>query len=250
MIQPGRRAACQQIFLVAGVARDVPRSLTAGLGSRPAPQELNNIFQPVTGGGRAQFMVRLVDTRGTRSTWRRARSADAPGITGAARSAVRAGSTPSTRPSSPRPDPRASAASAGYGGRAWVNPVQIVRWEITLGRRARPSASRSSPRALGNIVHVAAGRPEQVRPDALVRRRDTARSSRRRARSWPSTRWTWTSPSRSTRARRADQPNIVSLRLRRRQQRQLGAGRVDRHVGASPPSTSARSASARCARAS
>jgi prepilin-type N-terminal cleavage/methylation domain-containing protein len=95
------------------------------IGPFAQPAELNNVFQPYAG---SQFIVRLYDDTG--------RSQYLPTCPGAATGFV--GTIPFVAVSTnggPILTPQATQSLGGVtntpGGRAWVNPVQIVRWEIT-----------------------------------------------------------------------------------------------------------------------
>jgi prepilin-type N-terminal cleavage/methylation domain-containing protein len=111
------------------------------IGPSAQPAELNNVFQPYAG---SQFIVRLYDDTG--------RSQYLPTCPGAATGFV--GATPYVAVSvngNAILTPQATQSLGGVtntpGGRAWVNPVQIVRWEITSAAN-EPAQYQN---ALGNL---------------------------------------------------------------------------------------------------
>lgn len=124
---------CQRILLV-------PTSPAAyrlnAVGAAAAPEELRTIFQPVPTGMSTQFIVRLVDDTGHAQYMATCpETSPAPAgfttLTGGPLPYpyidVDATNTPLIAPSAHS----VSTASGFCAGRCWVNPVQIVRWEIT-----------------------------------------------------------------------------------------------------------------------
>jgi type II secretory pathway pseudopilin PulG len=93
--------------------------------------ELANIFQPDPAGV-AQFIVRLVDDSGRSQYLATCRNGAAAGVvSGQPYVSVDAGSGGMTPLRSAQTTGTVSGLSGYAAGRAWVNPVQIVRWEIT-----------------------------------------------------------------------------------------------------------------------
>jgi prepilin-type N-terminal cleavage/methylation domain-containing protein len=96
------------------------------IGPSAQPTELNNVFQPYAPN---QFMVRIYDDTG--------RSQYLPTCPGATTTGF-SGTIPYVAVSingkailSPQDTKSLGGVTTTPGGRAWVNPVQIVRWEIT-----------------------------------------------------------------------------------------------------------------------
>jgi type II secretory pathway pseudopilin PulG len=133
MIVPGG-GGCTQIFLSAASAA-MYRIAATGLGSAAASLELRNAFQPVPAGLSTQFMVRLVDTTGHTQYLATCAQAAAAGFTGTqpyvmidtADTPIQYGSqtTGATAGS------QAIGGATGYCVGCILNPVQLVRWEIT-----------------------------------------------------------------------------------------------------------------------
>ena len=136
-IQPGGVGGCQQIFLN---AQSPSMYRILGLGAS-GPDELNNIFQPTTGGV-GQFIVRLVDRTG-RSQF----LATCPGV--APTGVAGGGTQPFILISPATPVQLASQTGtvgglSGYGSGSLVNPVQIVRWQI-MPATSEPAQYQNSP---------------------------------------------------------------------------------------------------------
>ncbi|HEY4014372.1 MAG TPA: prepilin-type N-terminal cleavage/methylation domain-containing protein [Polyangiaceae bacterium] len=112
------------------------------IGAAQQATELNNLFQP---DGASQFIVRLVDDTGRAQFLATCNEVPTAGFTGTiawidvdpTNTPVRTSQVTKTM----------GGVSSMPGGRAWVNPVQIVRWELidvadepaqyaTLGRQA------------------------------------------------------------------------------------------------------------------
>jgi len=121
---------CQQIML-SPVSAAIYRVVTAGLGTATGAQQLSNIFAPVaTGGTNNQFMVRLLDNQGcTQYLATCPAMANPAGITnGQPFVWIDSVNTPILTAQSGQ---QTTCTLSGYAaGTAWVNPVQIVRWEI------------------------------------------------------------------------------------------------------------------------
>ena len=95
------------------------------IGAANEALELNNIFQP---DGASQFMVRLVDDTGRAQYLATCNEAPAAGFTGTV-AWVDVDNT-NTPVRTAQQTQTMGGVSAMPGGRAWVNPVQVVRWEI------------------------------------------------------------------------------------------------------------------------
>ncbi len=197
LIQPGGGSGgCTRIFMN-GQSPSMYRIL--GLGASGAA-ELNNMFQPTTNGA-GQFIVRLVD-----KTSHSQFLATCPGVIPTGIAVVGGVQQPYVDIDLGTPVQTAQATGtvgglAGYGSGSLVNPVQIVRWQL-MAAANEPAQYRRLP-ARPPASHGERGGPDQVRPRSLVHRRaDRRRRFPARRRSWRSTPWTSSSPSRSTRARR------------------------------------------------
>ena len=142
---------CQQILL-SPVSPAIYRVATAGLANIPlASAELNNAFAPVVGNGAtAQFMVRLLDDTGHSQYLATCQQADVAGIT--------AGGQPYVWVDAINTKVRTALDTGGIGGisgyaagRAWVNPVQVVRWEI-MSTTEEATNQKQFLNGLGNVV--------------------------------------------------------------------------------------------------
>lgn len=153
---------CQQILL-SPVSAAIYRIATSGFGASGSSsgggssgepnssQALDNIFAPVQGNGTtAQFMVRLLDDTGHTQYLATCPRADVAGITNG---------QPYLWIDSTDTQILTASQTSGQGGisgyaagKAWVNPVQLVRWEIT----SAPSEALSQAQfaSLGNIVQT------------------------------------------------------------------------------------------------
>ncbi len=138
MIMPA--SACTQILLSPASAA-MYRIAAAGLSAASAGQELRNAFQPVPAGMTTQFIVRLVDTTG--HTQYLATCDGCGGVPGAAGIAsgqpyvcIDTADTP-IQAAAQAATAGATAGQQAIGGVTGfcvgciVNPVQLVRWEIT-----------------------------------------------------------------------------------------------------------------------
>ncbi len=149
MIMPPT-GACQKILL-SPVSPAIYRVMTAGVATASGGQELNNIFAPVIGNGNtAQFMVRLLDDTGHTQYLATCATASVAGFDG---------TNPYVMIDSTDTPILTAAQSKGLGGisgfaagKAWINPVQLVRWEIT----SAPTEALNQPQlaALGNVVQT------------------------------------------------------------------------------------------------
>jgi hypothetical protein len=123
---------CQRILLVP--TSPAMYRLNA-VGAAAAADELRNIFQPVPKTLTTQFIVRLVDDAGRAQYLATCPVAVAAGfttVTGAPQPYpyVDIDST-NTQIRTAQSTQTVSSLNGYAAGRAWVNPVQIVRWEIT-----------------------------------------------------------------------------------------------------------------------
>lgn len=128
MILPAT-GSCQEILL-SPVSPAIYRIATAGIASATASQSLDNVFAPVAGNGTtAQFMVRLLDDTGHSQYLATCPRSDVAGITsGQPYLWIDSTDTKILAAS----DTQGVGGVAGFAaGKAWVNPVQRVRWEIT-----------------------------------------------------------------------------------------------------------------------
>ena len=121
---------CQQIML-SPVSAAIYRVVTAGISTATGSQQLSNIFAPMaTGGTNNQFMVRLLDNQGcTQYLATCPAMANPAGITnGQPFVWIDSVNTPILTAQS---GVQTTCTLSGYAaGTAWVNPVQITRWEI------------------------------------------------------------------------------------------------------------------------
>lgn len=140
---------CQQILL-SPVSPAIYRVATAGLSSALAGQELDNVFAPVAGNGTtAQFMVRLLDDTGHTQYLATCARPDVAGILNG---------QPFLWIDSSDTQILTAAQTQGLGGvsgyaagKAWVNPVQLVRWELTSTKQESLDQAQFST-GLGNVV--------------------------------------------------------------------------------------------------
>jgi prepilin-type N-terminal cleavage/methylation domain-containing protein len=120
-IQPG---ACGAQLMLSATAPSLFRLNAVGPNGNAA--ELNNVFQP---DGASQFIVRILDDTG--------RSQYLPTCPGAGATGFLAGipfvavDTSVNKILAPGDTGGQGGVTNTPGGRAWVNPVHIVRWEIT-----------------------------------------------------------------------------------------------------------------------
>jgi prepilin-type N-terminal cleavage/methylation domain-containing protein len=151
---------CQEIDL-SPVSPAIYRVMTEGITSPLASGcsaagtcgQLENVFAPVTGGGgSAQFMVRLLDDTGHTQYLATCPTGPITGFKGAGSTAY-----PYVMIDSVDTPILTAAQTQGRGGvsglssgKAWINPVQIVRWELT----SAPLEAINQPQfaAISNIV--------------------------------------------------------------------------------------------------
>jgi type II secretory pathway pseudopilin PulG len=142
---------CQQIML-SPVSAALYRVATAGIGTAAGSQQLSNIFAPVSSGGTAnQFMVRLLDSQGCSQYLATCPGMAAPaGVTnGQPFVWIDAVNTPII---TAQQGVQTTCTLSGFAaGSAWVNPVQIVRWEI-MSTQDEASRTPQYVNGLGNIL--------------------------------------------------------------------------------------------------
>lgn len=159
MIQPPS-GSCQEIDL-SPVSPAIYRVMTEGITSPLASGcsapgtcgQLENVFAPVTGGGgTAQFIVRLLDDTGHTQYLATCPVGPITGYKGAGAAAYPYVMIDSVdTPILTALQTKGVGGVSGYAaGKAWINPVQIVRWELT----SAPAEAVSQPQfaAMGNIV--------------------------------------------------------------------------------------------------
>jgi Tfp pilus assembly protein PilW len=142
---------CQEILL-SPVSPAIYRIATSGIGTANGSQELDNVFAPVAGGGATgQFLVRLLDDTGHTQYLATCPQDPVAGITSgqpflwidSADTAILTASQTAGQ-----------GGISGYAaGKAWVNPVQIVRWEITSTTQEATNQQQFSS-GLGNVVQT------------------------------------------------------------------------------------------------
>jgi len=122
---------CTQILL-SSASSAMYRIAAAGMGTPAAQQELRNAFQPVPATMTNQFMVRLVDTTGHTQYLATCPGANAAGFTGTQPwVSISTADTPIQYAS----QTQTQGGVTGYCVGCIVNPVQIVRWEITTSAK-------------------------------------------------------------------------------------------------------------------
>jgi prepilin-type N-terminal cleavage/methylation domain-containing protein len=137
MIVPGG-SGCTQVLLSSASAA-MYRIAATGLGSAAATQELRNAFQPVPAGMTTQFIVRLVDTTGHTQYLATCDGCGgqpgAAGFTGTQPYAcIDTADTPiqyASQTTGASVGSQAIGGATGYCVGCILNPVQLVRWEIT-----------------------------------------------------------------------------------------------------------------------
>ncbi|HEY1693515.1 MAG TPA: prepilin-type N-terminal cleavage/methylation domain-containing protein [Polyangiaceae bacterium] len=126
MIMPAG-SNCTQILL-SSLSPAIYRMSPTGLGTPAASAELRNAFQPVPATLATQFIVRLVDTTGHVQYLATCPNATAAGFTGTQPYlSVDTSSTPIQTSA----QTKTQGGASGYCVGCLVNPVQIVRWEVT-----------------------------------------------------------------------------------------------------------------------
>jgi len=142
---------CQQILL-SPVSPAIYRVATAGVTTAAGGQQLNNVFAPVVGNGATgQFMVRLLDDTGHTQYLATCKQANVAGVTsGQPYVWIDSADTKILMAS----DTQGQGGISGYAaGKAWVNPVQLVRWEITSTAQETLYQPQLAA-ALGNVVQT------------------------------------------------------------------------------------------------
>lgn len=119
---------CQQIML-SSVSASVYRVATAGLATAAGAQQITNVFSPVAAGATGnRFMVRLLDSQGCSQYLATCPTNPAGVVNGQPYVNIDSVNTPILTAQSGQ---QTTCTLSGYAaGTAWVNPVQIVRWEI------------------------------------------------------------------------------------------------------------------------
>jgi type II secretory pathway pseudopilin PulG len=142
MIVPST-GACTQILLSAAspaIYRIASAGLTPTSATALASAEMSNAFQPVPAGTATQFIVRLVDTTGHTQYLATCPQAAAAGITPAGQPYVWIDTT--STPIQYASQTGTLGGVTGYGVGCIVNPVQIVRWEITTATLEQTSQAQ------------------------------------------------------------------------------------------------------------
>jgi prepilin-type N-terminal cleavage/methylation domain-containing protein len=144
--------SCQEIDL-SPVSPAIYRIATSGIGTANGSQELDNIFAPVAGGGAtAQFMVRLLDDTGHTQYLATCPQDPVAGFKNGTQPYVMIDSADTAILTASQT--QGQGGISGYAaGKAWVNPVQIVRWEITSTTQEATSQPQFSA-GLGNVVQT------------------------------------------------------------------------------------------------
>ncbi len=159
MINPPT-GTCQEIDL-SPVSPAIYRVMTEGITSPLASGcsgpgtcgQLENVFAPVTGGGgSAQFMVRLLDDTGHTQYLATCPTGPITGFRGTGTAAYPYVMIDSVNtPILTAVDTQGRGGVSGLAaGKAWINPVQIVRWELTSA--ASEALSQPQFAAISNIV--------------------------------------------------------------------------------------------------
>jgi len=158
-IQPGAVGSCTRILLSAtspAIFRILSNNTSdAGAANASADAEMRNLFQPVSAAASTQFIVRIVDDTG-RSQF----LATCPGQTNASGLGggpplapfVLVDGTPLTAATTQG----MSGLTGNAAGRAWVNPVQVVRWEV-IGPSGADGQPAQDVAALNNVWTEAGG---------------------------------------------------------------------------------------------
>jgi prepilin-type N-terminal cleavage/methylation domain-containing protein len=129
---------CTQIML-SSASSAMYRIAASGMGTPGAAQELRNAFQPVPATMTTQFMVRLVDTTGHTQYLATCPGANAAGFTGTQPwVSVSTADTPIQY----AVQTHTQGGVTGYCVGCIVNPVQIVRWEITTATKEQTNQAQ------------------------------------------------------------------------------------------------------------
>jgi prepilin-type N-terminal cleavage/methylation domain-containing protein len=136
---------CQRIQLVSNSAA-MYRLNVVGVGTAAAASELRNVFQPVPAGQATQFIVRITDPSNHSQYVATCPEAVTAGFDG---------STPyvdidATNTKYQPPSATNLGSNSGYCSRCQINPVQIVRWEITGAAGATDTEPQQYVNALDN----------------------------------------------------------------------------------------------------
>ncbi len=146
MIIPGG-SPCTQILLSSASAA-MYRIAASGMGSPAAALELRNAFQPVPAGLSTQFIVRLVDTTGHTQYLATCPMAAAAGFQGTQPYVwVDTSNTViqySSQASGTTKGQQAVGGAAGFCVGCIVNPVQLVKWEITTSTNEQTNTPQYS----------------------------------------------------------------------------------------------------------
>jgi prepilin-type N-terminal cleavage/methylation domain-containing protein len=138
---------CQRI-LISATSPAIYR--VAPVGDTQPAQDLRNVFQPVPAGMSTQFVVRVVDDTGRSQFVLTCPEATAAGFdpsTGLPYVDVDAVNTPILTAQ----QTGTLGGISGYAsGRAWVNPVHVVRWEITTAALEAQNQAQYA-NAMGNL---------------------------------------------------------------------------------------------------
>jgi prepilin-type N-terminal cleavage/methylation domain-containing protein len=134
MVMPTAGGGCTQILLSSASAA-MYRIAATGLGTPASNFELRNAFQPVPPGLSTQFIVRLVDTTGHTQYLATCPTAAAAGFNGTQPYVnVDTSSTPiqyASQTTGAGVGQQAIGGVTGYCVGCILNPVQLVRWEVT-----------------------------------------------------------------------------------------------------------------------
>lgn len=138
---PPQNGSCQRILL----DPTSPSMYRLNAVGTAAAAELRNVFQPVPAGMSTQFIVRLVDPTGRAQYLATCKEAAAAGFD----STTVAGPTPypyvdidTTNTQLIPPSPSSVSTATGLCNGCTLNPVQIVRWEITGPGGADPEPAQ------------------------------------------------------------------------------------------------------------
>jgi hypothetical protein len=140
---------CQRVLL-AMTSPAIYRIAPGGdAGSTQPAQELRNVFQPVPASMSTQFVVRVVDDTGRSQYVATCPVASAAGFDNAGNPYVDIDAT--NTPILTSQQTGTVGGISGYAsGRAWVNAVHVVHWEITTATQEAQTLKQYS-NALGNL---------------------------------------------------------------------------------------------------
>jgi hypothetical protein len=140
---------CQRVLL-AMTSPAIYRIAPGGdAGSTQPAQELRNVFQPVPATLSTQFVVRIVDDTGRSQYVATCPEASAAGFDNAGNPYVDIDAT--NTPILTSQQTGTVGGISGYAsGRAWVNAVHVVHWEITTAT-AEGTSTAQYAKALGNL---------------------------------------------------------------------------------------------------